>query len=258
METQRRLAVLKPDFFSVTYGIGESTQDKTLETVINIQKDTGIVGVPHLSCISSQLEEIKHVLNQYKQEGFSHLVALRGDLLSSGAIVTGPLCFAYQLIELIRNETGDHFQIEVACYPEFHPETKNPSRDLENFKQKVDTGADSAITQYFYNPDAYFRFIDSCEKLGINIPIVPGIMTITNNTKLIRFSESCGAEIPAWILKRLQEFGDDRESIRAFGIDVVTELCANLLSNGAPGLHIYTMNQSEASLAIWDNLGLGG
>lgn len=255
METQRKLAELKPDFFSVTYGAGGSTREKTLETVINIRNDTKIESVPHLSCIGSSLEELKHVLNQYKQEGFSHLVALRGDL-SSGSVETGPLRFADQLVELIRSETGDHFKIEVACYPEFHPEAKSPSRDLENFKRKVDAGADSAITQYFYNPDAYFRFIDSCEKLGIDIPIIPGIMTITNSAHLIRFSESCGAEIPAWILKRLQEFSDDKESIKAFGIDVVTELCDSLLNRGVPGLHIYTMNQAQASLAIWNNLGL--
>lgn len=222
---------------------------------MDIYKKTGIDGVPHVSCIGSTTEEIKTILDSYIEGGIRNVVALRGDL-PSGSIGGGPLRYASELVEFIRQETGDHFHIEVAAYPEFHPQAPSAQKDLENFKRKVDAGADAAITQYFYNPDAYYRFIDSCEKLGIEIPIVPGIMPIVTCTQLCRFSEACGAEIPRWILKRLQEFGDDRASIQEFGIEVTTKLCEQLLTNGAPGLHFYTMNQSAASVEIWKNIGI--
>lgn len=253
--TQTELAKLKPDFFSVTFGAGGSTRDMTFETVMDIRDKTGIEAVPHISCIGSQVDEIRAILDKYIENGIKRIVALRGDL-PSGSVGYGQFRYANELVEFIRKETGDHFHIEVAAYPEFHPQAPNPHSDIENFKRKVDAGANGAITQYFYNPYAYYRFIDNCEKLGINIPIVAGIMPIISCTQLQRFSEGCGAEIPRWILKRLQEFGDDRVSIRQFGIDVTTELCEQLLTNGAPGLHFYTMNQSAASVAIWKNLGI--
>ena len=251
--TQEVLARYKPDFFSVTFGAGGSTRDRTFETVQNIRKTTGIEAAPHISCMGYSLSDIREVLDMYMNAGIKRIVALRGDL-PSGVASYGQLRFANELVQFIRKETGDHFHIEVACYPEFHPQASSPSKDIENFKRKIDAGANSAITQYFYNPDAYYRFIDSCEKLDINVPIVPGIMPIINCTQLVRFSDACGAEIPRWVLKRLQEFGDDRKSIRKFGLDVTTKLCEDLLGQGAPGLHIYTMNQYEASQAIWDNL----
>jgi methylenetetrahydrofolate reductase (NADPH) len=251
-----KLAELKPSFFSVTFGAGGSTREKTLETVTAITEATGIEGVPHLSCIGYPLQNIRSVLEQYKSKGIRRIVALRGDM-PSGTTGVGELRYANELVELIRKETGSTFHIEVAAYPEFHPQAISAAVDLQNFKRKVDAGADSAITQYFYNPDAYFRFIDSCNSLGIDIPIVPGIMPITNVTQLIRFSEMCGAEIPRWIVSRLRDFGDDRASIRAFGIDVTTELCRRLLEQGVSGLHIYSMNQYQAATAVWHNLGIG-
>ncbi len=252
-DTTDHLCEYRPDFFSVTYGAGGSTREKTFETVRDITQRTGIEAAPHISCIGQNLDEIRAVLNLYRSAGIKRTVALRGDL-PSGQASYGQLRYANELVDFIRKETGDHFHIEVAAYPEFHPQAPGPKKDLENFKRKVEAGANSAITQYFYNPDAYFRFIESCEKLAIDIPIVPGVMPIINCTQLVRFSEACGAEIPRWILKRLQEFGDDRISIRKFGIDVTTQLCERLLSHGAPGLHFYTMNQYEASVAIWENL----
>ena len=253
--TQTELATMNPDFFSVTFGAGGSTRDMTYETVMDIRDKTGLEAAPHISCVGSQIDEIKAILHKYVETDIKRIVALRGDL-PSGAAGYGPFRYANELVEYIRKETGDHFHIEVAAYPEFHPQARNPTADLENFKRKVDAGANSAITQYFYNPYAYFRFVDSCEKLGLDIPIVAGVMPIINCTQLVRFSDACGAEIPRWILKRLQEFGDDRVSIRQFGIDVTTELCEQLLTNNVPGLHFYTMNQSAASLAIWKNLGI--
>jgi methylenetetrahydrofolate reductase (NADPH) len=253
--TQAELAQMKPDFFSVTFGAGGSTRDMTYETVMDIRSKTGLEAAPHISCIGSQIDEIKTILEKYVEKDIKRIVALRGDL-PSGAAGYGPFRYANELVEYIRAETGDHFHIEVAAYPEFHPQARSPRTDLENFKRKIDAGANSAITQYFYNPYAYFRFVDNCEKLGLDIPIVAGVMPIINCTQLVRFSDACGAEIPRWILKRLQEFGDDRVSIRQFGIDVTTELCEQLLANDAPGLHFYTMNQSAASVAIWRNLGI--
>ena len=255
--TVAKLAELKPSFCSVTFGAGGSTREMTYETVVEIQETTGIEAAPHISCIASTRDNIREVLQAYQAKGIRHIVALRGDM-PSGMMSAGEFRYANELVEFIRDETGDHFHIEVAAYPEVHPQAPNLDADLRNFKRKVEAGADTAITQYFYNPGAYFRFVSDCEKLGIDLPIVPGIMPITNYTQLSRFSEACGAEIPRWIRKRLEAFGDDRESIRAFGVEVVTILCERLLEQGAPGLHFYTLNQSEACLAIWENLGLSG
>jgi methylenetetrahydrofolate reductase (NADPH) len=251
-----RLAVLNPRFCSVTFGAGGTTREKTFETVVEIQRTTGIEAAPHISCVASTKASIREVLHAYKNQGIRHIVALRGDM-PSGMLSPGEFRYANELVEFIRRETGGHFHIEVAAYPEMHPQAPNLATDLKNFKRKVEAGADSAITQYFYNPDAYFRFVDDCEKLGLDIPIVPGIMPITNYSQISRFSELCGAEIPRWVRKRLETFGDDRPSIRAFGIDVVSDLCRRLLEDGAPGLHFYTLNGAEATLGIWRNLGIG-
>ncbi len=248
----QQLAGLNPDFFSVTFGAGGSTRDKTFDTVVKIQ-NKGVSGAPHLSCVASTKENISEILQAYKDNGISKIVALRGDL-PSGMISAGEFRYANELVEFIREETGDYFQIHVAGYPEVHPQAKNATEDLQNFKRKIDAGANAVITQYFYNVDAYFYFVDACERLGIDVPIVPGIMPITNYSQLFRFSDMCGADIPRWMRKRLECFGDDRESIIAFGVDVVSHICQRLLDNGAPGLHFYTMNQSAPTLAIWDNL----
>jgi methylenetetrahydrofolate reductase (NADPH) len=254
--TRAQLAALNPRFFSVTFGAGGSTRERTFDTVREIQQQSGIEAAPHLSCIGSTQESIYEILMAYKESGIRHIVALRGDL-PSGTHEAGEFRYANELVAFIRAKTGEHFHLEVAAYPEFHPQAPSAKQDLLNFKRKVDAGATSAITQYFYNPYAYFRFIESCEQLNIDIPIVPGIMPITNYTQLARFSDGCGAEIPRWVRKRLEGFGDDRASIRVFGEDVVTELCATLLAQGAPGLHFYTMNRAEPTMAIWKNLGLG-
>ena len=254
-DTVDQLVKLKPSFCSVTFGAGGTTREKTFETVVDIQQTTGIEAAPHISCIASTRDNIREVLRAYQDHGIRHIVALRGDM-PSGMMSAGEFRYANELVEFIRAETGDHFHIEVAAYPEVHPQAPSAEADLFNFKRKVDAGANNAITQYFYNPDAYFRFVDDCDKLGVAIPIVPGIMPITNYTQLSRFSEACGAEIPRWIRKRLEAFGEDRASIRAFGVDVITVLCRHLLERGAPGLHFYTLNQSEACLAVWENLGL--
>lgn len=246
------LALLNPDFFSVTFGAGGSTRDKTYDTVVNIQKN-GVSAAPHLSCVASTKENIREILTNYKEYGVSKIVALRGDL-PSGMMSAGEFRFANELVEFIRAETGDHFQIHVAAYPEVHPQANTAAEDFNNFKRKVDAGADAVITQYFYNTDAYFYFVDKCEKNGIDIPIVPGIMPITNYSQLFRFSDMCGADIPRWMRKTLEGFGDDRESIVAFGEEVVSKLCQQLIDNGVPGLHFYTMNQSKPTLAIWNNL----
>jgi methylenetetrahydrofolate reductase (NADPH) len=255
--TRDELAGLDPRFFSVTFGAGGSTRERTFDTVREIQRESGIEASPHLSCIGSTKDNIRDILNLYRKENVNHIVALRGDL-PSGMGLPGEFRHANELVEFIRAETGDHFHIEVAAYPEFHPQARNADTDLANFKRKVDAGADSAITQYFFNPYAYIHFIERCEKLGIDLPIVPGIMPITNYTQLARFSDMCGAEIPRWIRKRLEAYGDNRDSIRAFGEEVVTEMCQALLDAGAPGLHFYTMNQAGPSKAIWTNLGLHG
>lgn len=248
------LARLNPAFLSVTYGAGGSTRERTLGAVFEIQ-DTGLEAAPHISCIGASRTTIRELLDIYRERGINHLVALRGDM-PSGMATPGEFHHANELVEFIRSESGDRFHIEVAAYPEFHPEAQNAEKDIANFARKVAAGANSAITQYFFNADAYFRFVDDCRRLQIDIPIVPGIMPITNSSKLIRFSEACGAEIPRWIRKRLEGFGDDRDAIRAFGLEVVTELCRKLLAGGAPGLHFYTMNQSAATTAICKALGL--
>ena len=253
--TANQLVHLKPGFCSVTFGAGGSTREKTFETAIEIQEATGIESAPHISCIASTRANIREILHAYRSRGIRHIVALRGDM-PSGMVSAGEFRYANELVAFIRAETGDHFHIQVAAYPEVHPQAPNANVDLRNFKRKVDAGANSAITQYFYNPEAYFRFIDDCEKLGIDLPIVPGIMPITNYSQLARFSDLCGADIPRWVRKRLEVFGDDRQSIRAFGVEVVTNLCRRLLEQGAPGLHFYTLNQSEASLAICRDLGI--
>ncbi len=250
-----QLVQLKPRFFSVTFGAGGSTREHTLETVLEIQRESGYLAAPHLSCIGSTKTQIREILQTYKDNGIRHIVALRGDI-PSGMRSIGELHYANELIEFIRQETGDHFHIEVAAYPEFHPQAENALADLKFFKQKVQAGANSAITQYFYNADAYYRFIESCEAMGVDIPIVPGIMPIMNFTQLARFSDNCGAEIPRWLRKRLEAFGDDRNAIRELGIDVCTELCSDLLEQGAPGLHVYTMNLASPTVTIWKNLGL--
>jgi len=252
--TCETLAKLKPRFFSVTFGAGGSTRERTFDTVREIQ-GRGLEAAPHLSCIGSTRENIREILNGYRAAGIRHLVALRGDL-PSGMGRPGEFRYANELVSFIRAETGDHFHIEVAAYPEFHPQAPNARADLDNFRRKIDAGADSAITQYFYNADAYFGFVSQCEARGVEIPIVPGIMPITNYTQLARFSDMCGAEIPRWIRKRLEALGDDSASIRQFGEEVVTALCERLLAAGAPGLHFYTMNQAGPTVAIWKNLQL--
>ncbi|MCH2159235.1 MAG: methylenetetrahydrofolate reductase [NAD(P)H] [Oleiphilaceae bacterium] len=249
------LARRKPDFFSVTYGAGGSTQERTIDAVLNFQ-DQGISTAPHLSCVGSSKQEIASLLDLYKERGVNRIVALRGDLPSGMGGSAGELKYANELVEFIREHSGNHFNIEVAAYPEFHPQAPSAEEDLINFKRKVDAGSNSAITQYFYNVDSYFYFIDRVEAMGVNIPVVPGIMPITNYTNLVRFSDMCGAEIPRWIRKQLEAYGDDKASILKFGEEVVTRMCEQLIDAGAPGIHFYSMNQAEPSLKIWDNLGL--
>jgi len=252
--TWKQLAQLKPRFFSVTYGAGGSTQERTLGSVLEIIAD-GHEAAPHISCIGSTRADIAATLALYKSKGIKHIVALRGDL-PSGAASVGDLRYASELVAFIRETTGDHFSIDVACYPEMHPQARSPQDDVRNFKRKIDAGADAAITQYFFNADAYFRFVDECEALGVAVPIVPGIMPIGNFSQLARFSDACGTEIPRWLRLKMQGFGDDSASIRSFGLDVITELCDRLLSQGAPGLHFYSMNQAGSVSTIWQRLGL--
>lgn len=252
---REELMRMRPAFFSVTYGAGGSTRERTFEAIQAIQAHSGVDAAPHLTCVASTRSGIREILDHYRAQGIHRIVALRGDL-PSGMRGFGEFRYANELVAFIRAETGDYFHIEVAAYPEFHPQALNPERDLRHFKHKVEAGANSAITQYFYNSDSYFRFVDDCQRLGLDLPIVPGIMPITNYTQLARFSDMCGAEIPRWIRKRLEGFGDDRDAIRAFGLDVVTDLCQRLLSGGAPGLHFYTMNQAGTTLAIGERLGL--
>lgn len=253
-ETRKQLAQLKPKFFSVTFGAGGSTRDRTMETVLEIQNE-GLEAAPHISCISSSRQEIADLLQAYKAKNIRRLVALRGDL-PSGEASTGDFRYANELVAFIREQTGDWFEIEAAAYPEFHPESSSASVDLKHFKTKVDAGVDAAITQYFYNTDAYFRFVDQCQALDINIPIVPGVMPIYNYTQLARFSSVCGADIPRWLRLRLQDFGDDLPSLRSFGMDVVTDLSERLIAGGAPGLHFYTLNQAGIISTIIQRLSL--
>ena len=253
-QARAQLAQLHPKFFSVTFGAGGSTQARTLETVVEIQGE-GHAAAPHLSCVGSTRENIRDILATYKSHGIRHIVALRGDL-PSGMAETGEFRYANELVAFIREETGDWFEIEVAAYPEVHPQARNYREDLQNFKRKCDAGANAAITQYFFNADAYFNFVDDCSELGIAVPIVPGIMPISNYSQLARFSAMCGAEIPRWMARKMESYLDDTTSIKAFGLDVVTGLCERLLSGGAPGLHFYTLNQAGLTSTIWQRLGL--
>jgi methylenetetrahydrofolate reductase (NADPH) len=248
------LAKLKPRFFSCTYGAGGSTREGTLETVLDIRA-AGHEAAPHISCVASTRDDVATQLERYRSHGIRHLVALRGDL-PSGLGASGEFRYANELVRFIRERTGDWFHIEVACYPEYHPQTRWARDELVAFKRKIEAGANAAITQYFYNVDAYFRFVDEARKAGIQVPIVPGIMPINNFSQLARFSEACGAEIPRWMRIKLEGYHDDTAAIRAFGLDVVTDLCRRLLEGGAPGLHFYTLNQATLSAEIWKRLGL--
>ncbi|MCU0951137.1 MAG: methylenetetrahydrofolate reductase [NAD(P)H] [Burkholderiaceae bacterium] len=250
-----QLAALRPEFFSVTFGAGGSTREGTWNTVTEIAA-AGLSVAPHISCIGTTRADVAGLLDAYRARGIRRLVALRGDLPSGAGTAGGDFRHANELVAFIREHTGDWFHIEVAAYPEFHPQARSAEDDLRNFVRKVQAGADSAITQYFYNSDAYFRFVDDASTLGVTVPIVPGIMPITNFSQLARFSDACGAEIPRWIRARLQAYGDDKASIRAFGLDVVTDLCEQLLSVGVPGLHFYTMNQAEPTIELWQRLSL--
>ena len=247
-----KLALLNPKYFSVTFGAGGTTQQGTLDTVLEIQSE-GHDAAPHLSCVGGTRASVRAILQEFQQKGIKRVVALRGDL-PSGYGGAGELRYANELVEFIRAETGDWFHIEVAAYPEVHPQSRSPQDDLQNIARKVQAGADAAITQYFYNADAYFQFIDAARKVGVDVPIVPGIMPITNYTQLMRFSDMCGAEIPRWVRLKLASFGDDSASIKAFGVDVVTALCERLLAGGAPGLHFYSMNQAVPTTAVWERL----
>ena len=249
-----KLAVLKPEFFSVTFGAGGSTRERTFSVVKEIAAE-GFNAAPHLSCVGSTRANIRDILNEYQAAGIRRIVALRGDL-PSGTAEAGEFRYANELVEFIRTETGDHFHLDVAAYPEWHPQARFPRDDLANFVRKAKAGADSAITQYFYNADAYFHFVDEIRAQGVDIPIVPGIMPIASFSKLARFSDACGAELPRWMRRKFEGLGDDTDAIRAFGLDVVTELCQRLLAGGAPGLHFYSMNQSALTLEICQRLKL--
>ena len=246
--TRAELAKLKPEFFSVTYGAGGSTRERTFAIVREIAAE-GFDAAPHLSCVGSTRQNIRDILADYRTAGIRRLVALRGDL-PSGMAEAGEFRYANELVEFIRAETGSHFSLEVAAYPEWHPQARSPKDDLDAFARKAKAGANTAITQYFYNADAYFHFVDEVRARGVDIPIIPGIMPIAGFTKLARFSDACGAELPRWMRKKFESFGDDAESIRAFGLDLVTELCERLLKGGAPGLHFYCMNQSALTSEI--------
>lgn len=253
LNVRDELAAYNPEFFSVTYGAGGSTRDRTYAIVKAIQ-ERGIAAAPHLACIGGSKAEIREILQQYQELGIKRIVTLRGDLPSGAGLGSSELRYANELVEFIRQETGDHFTLEVAAYPEMHPQAGNFEADLQNFVRKAKAGANSAITQYFFNADSYFYFVDRVRAMGVDIPIIPGIMPITNYSKLARFSDSCGAEIPRWIRKQLEAYGDDGDSIKQFGTEVVSEMCQRLLQGGAPGIHFYTMNQAKASLDIWKNL----
>ena len=256
MATAKQLASFSPDFFSCTYGAGGSTRDRTINTVLQLESEVKVPAAPHLSCVGDSKADLRSLLTQYKAAGIKRIVALRGDLPSGMGMASGELRYANDLVSFIREESGDHFHVEVAAYPEMHPQARNFEDDLQNFVRKANVGADSAITQYFFNADSYFYFVERVQKLGVKIPVVPGIMPITNYSKLARFSDACGAELPRWIRKQLEAYGDDAQSIQAFGEEVITRMCEQLLQGGAPGLHFYTLNQAEASLALWNNLKL--
>ena len=249
-----RLRLQLPDYVSCTFGAGGSTLSYTPETVQRLREKHGLDAAPHLSCMGGSREEIRQLLKLYRAMGCRRLVALRGDL-PSGMARMGDLRYASDLVAFIRAEHGDFFHVEVGCYPECHPQAEDALADLRNFKAKADAGADGAITQYFYNADAYFRFVDDVRKLGVQIPIVPGVMPISNFTQLKRFSDACGAEIPRWVGKRMQAYGDDAESIREFAAELVAGLCTRLIEGGAPGLHFYTLNLSKPTLNVLAQLG---
>jgi methylenetetrahydrofolate reductase (NADPH) len=257
-EVTKTLATLQPEYFSVTYGAGGSTRDRSLGTVLEIQHESGRPAAPHLSCIGDSREELSELLSTYIANGVRHIVALRGDLPSGMGGAHGELAYAADLVKFIRETTGDHFHIEVAAYPECHPQAANLDIDIRHFVNKVHQGASSAITQYFFNADSYFHFVERVQKQGVSIPIIPGIMPITNFANLVRFSDACGAEIPRWIRKQMASYGDDPISIQKFSEDVITGMCEQLLAGGAPGLHFYTMNQTEPTMALWRRLGLPG
>jgi methylenetetrahydrofolate reductase (NADPH) len=251
--TWQKLAPLRPEYLSVTFGAGGSTLDATRETVEALAADTDVPVAPHISCMATSEGMLRDLLQRYAEQGIRRLVVLRGDR-PDGTTGPGPFQYANELVGYIRREFGDGFRIEVACYPEFHPESPTAESDLHYFQKKVEAGADGAVTQYFYNADSYFRYLDDCRRLGIDVPITPGIMPITNYRQLARFSAMCGAEIPQWIRRRLESFGDDGASIRSFGLDVVTSLCERLLAGGAPGLHVYTLNRANATFLLWQRL----
>ena len=251
---RRELMALQPDFCSVTYGAGGSTQEGTFGAITEMLAE-GLLAAPHFACVGATRDDVRSQLGVLKAMGVKRIVALRGDMPSPyGA--EGEFRHACDLVEFVRDETGDHFFLDVAAYPETHPRARSPEHDLHAFAMKVKSGANSAITQYFYNPDAYFRFVDDARRMGVNVPVLPGIMPITNASQLMRFSDMCGAEIPRWIRLRLQAYRDDIASIRAFGLDVVTAMCDKLRAGGAPALHFYTMNQSAPALEICRRLGL--
>jgi len=249
-----KLKSQSPDYVSVTFGAGGSTLNYTPETIRHLRDNHALEAAPHISCMGGSREEIRTLLRQYREMGCRRLVALRGDM-PSGMATLGEIRYASDLVEFIRTETGEHFHIEVACYPEVHPQARSPEADLHAFAAKARAGANSAISQYFFSAEAYFRFVDDARALGLDLPIVPGVMPITSSTQLMRFSDACGAEIPRWIRLRLQSYGDDIESIKAFGLDVVTALSERLIAGGAPALHYYTMNQSTATLGVLKRLG---
>lgn len=254
----RRLAELKPDFFSVTYGAGGSTQEGTYETIMSVVRLAGVEAAPHLTCVASTRAQIANLLNRYRDAGIRRIVALRGDLPATAMSASAPGDFHYasELVSFIRAEHGNYFHIGVAAYPEMHPQAPNPTTDFDNFRRKVECGADGAITQLFYNPSAYFDFMERCEKAGIRIPVIPGIMPITGYANIVRFCGGCGADLPRWIKLRLEELQDDKPALLDFGLSVVTRLCETLLKNGAPGLHFYTINQADPTLRLWANLAL--
>lgn len=252
------LAAVKPAFFSVTYGAGGSDQDGTAEAVAMVRRTTGIEAAPHLTCIGSTRAKIAELLKRYRDSGVTRIVTLRGDLPATATTTEAPgeLRYANELVSFIRETHGDHFRLEVAAYPEVHPQAATPDADFDAFRRKVDAGAHGAVTQYFYAADAYFDFMERCARAGITVPVVPGIMPITNHAQLTRFSAACGADIPRWIRLRLEQYQDDKKALQDFGVDVVARLCRTLLDNGAPGLHFYTLNQAEPTLRLWRHLGL--
>jgi methylenetetrahydrofolate reductase (NADPH) len=247
------LKALKPEYVSVTFGAGGSTLSYTSETVARLHQQHGLDVAPHLSCMGGTRKEIAELLDAYRAAGYRRIVALRGDL-PSGMASPGDFRYAAELVRFIREHSGDHFHVEVAAYPEMHPQAEDVQADLRHFKAKIEAGADGAITQYFFNADAYFRFVDDVRRLGVSVPVVPGIMPISNYAQLKRFSDACGAEIPRWIAKRMQAYYDDVEAIRAMGAEVVAQLCRRLLEGGAPGLHFYTLNRAKATRAVLDQL----